>query len=193
MINKWGGGTMAEMKNEIGNVYDYLTVVSRAGTQDGYATWWCKCKCGNLVEVKGVNLRRKGTKSCGCLQKQETQKVNKNKLIDLTGKTFGRLTVLKRGKNKKIQPTWICQCECGTIVEVSGGNLRKDDGQISCGCINSWGEEIIAYVLNNQDINYQKEYTFSNLRSDKNRLLRFDFAIFNQHNELMCLIEYDGR
>ena len=50
------------------------------------------------------------------LQKEKVLALNKEKLIDLTGKTFGKLTVLKRGENIGLQPSWICQCECGTIT-----------------------------------------------------------------------------
>ena len=37
------------------------------------------------------------------------------KLIDLTGKKFGRLTVIKRHSQntKDNKPRWICECECG--------------------------------------------------------------------------------
>lgn len=44
--------------------------------------------------------------------------------IDLTGQTFGRLTVIRittRGKQNK----WLCKCDCGSTVEVFGFNLRK--------------------------------------------------------------------
>ena len=53
---------MGSLKNEIGNKYGLLTVIERAGTKQGYATWKCKCQGGKIVEVKGVNLRREGTK-----------------------------------------------------------------------------------------------------------------------------------
>ena len=33
------------------------------------ARWCCKCQCGRIVSVNGTDLRR-GTKSCGCLQKK---------------------------------------------------------------------------------------------------------------------------
>jgi len=58
------------------------------------------------------------------------------KLIDLTGKKFGRLTVIKRSypnKNWK-DPNWLCKCECGTEKIIGGTHLR--DGHIkSCGCL----------------------------------------------------------
>lgn len=57
-----------------------------------------------------------------------------SKLIDLTGQRFGRLTVIERGANTPSgQTTWICSCDCGKTVTVSGGNLRSGNST-SCGC-----------------------------------------------------------
>jgi hypothetical protein len=58
------------------------------------------------------------------------------KIIDLTGQRFGRLVVQRIGpKTKPNQIYWICNCDCGNICEVKGGNL-KSGGTKSCGCIN---------------------------------------------------------
>lgn len=61
------------------------------------------------------------------------------KLIDLTGKRFGRLTVIERvngtvvrGKSPKV--FWRCKCDCGNIREIDGYSLRSGNTQ-SCGCI----------------------------------------------------------
>lgn len=36
------------------------------------------------------------------------------KAIDLTGQTFGKLTVLRQdGKKPNGEYVWLCQCECG--------------------------------------------------------------------------------
>ena len=55
--------------------------------------------------------------------------------IDLTGQVFGKLTVLEEAKerNKSGSVCWICQCECGNTVVVSGDNLRRNHTK-SCGC-----------------------------------------------------------
>jgi len=60
-------------------------------------------------------------------------------LIDLTGQTFGRWTVLHRCLNRsypgRCRTYWRCRCVCGTEKEVSGSNLRNktSPGCLSCG------------------------------------------------------------
>ena len=39
--------------------------------------WLCKCDCGNITKVTSSNLKRGNTKSCGCLHKEKTAKINK--------------------------------------------------------------------------------------------------------------------
>ena len=57
------------------------------------------------------------------------------KRIDLTGQTFGRLTVIEEnGKNKNGSIKWRCKCECGNEVTVIGTNLRNGN-TTSCGCL----------------------------------------------------------
>ena len=81
--------------------------------------------------VPGVRGRFRGVKMC-------EKKSWGNKIIDLTGKTFGRWKVLKRHtKNTKNgQPRWVCQCECPsrTIKDVIGSTLREGRSR-SCGCL----------------------------------------------------------
>lgn len=47
------------------------------------------------------------------------------KLIDMTGQTFGKLTVIKRDTEPHVKPYWICKCECGRIVSIYGNHLRN--------------------------------------------------------------------
>lgn len=57
------------------------------------------------------------------------------RLIDLTGQTFGRLTVLGRSQRRtKWQIHWDCVCECGNTCDVGGKSLRTGDVR-SCGCL----------------------------------------------------------
>jgi len=57
------------------------------------------------------------------------------KLVDLTGKKFGRLLVLRHSHaNKKMAHLWECECDCGNIVKVIGQHLTGDFTR-SCGCL----------------------------------------------------------
>ena len=59
------------------------------------------------------------------------------KVIDLSGKTFGRLTVIGRNGSYKhkngSEAKWLCQCSCGNRVTVLSSSLRAGRTQ-SCGC-----------------------------------------------------------
>lgn len=46
------------------------------------------------------------------------------RLIDLTGQTFGRLTVIERAANRGRVTYWRCQCECGRWRTASSQHLR---------------------------------------------------------------------
>lgn len=56
---------------------------------------------------------------------------------DLSGRRFGRLTVIKREvksnvKNKK--PYWLCRCDCGNKKIIKATELKNGKTQ-SCGCL----------------------------------------------------------
>lgn len=54
----------------IGQRFGRLCVVEYAGsTKDGQAQWRCVCDCGCITVVRGKDLRRGNTLSCGCIQK----------------------------------------------------------------------------------------------------------------------------
>lgn len=72
---------------------------------------------------------------------------------DLTGKRIGRLTVLRLSDNKKNRSIkWVCQCDCGNIVEAN--NKR-----------------------NNHFVEYKgKKYTISQLAEEKN--IKYDILLY---------------
>jgi hypothetical protein len=56
------------------------------------------------------------------------------KMIDLRGKRFGRLVVSDIGTYTGKDPRWVCRCDCGRIVTVSGAKLRSGNTR-SCTCL----------------------------------------------------------
>ena len=122
---------MGQLKDLTGQKFGKLTVLRRVeDKQRGRPMWLCQCECGNQTVVSSTRLLLpNGTRSCGCLRHQPS-----NNLVDLTGKVFGHLTVLRRdesvtgGKAK-----WICRCICGNTVSVFSSSLRSGKTK-SCGC-----------------------------------------------------------
>lgn len=58
--------------------------------------------------------------------------------MDLTGKKFGKLTVIRQDgyhyyPNSKRKTKWLCQCDCGNLISVLGSDLKNGHTQ-SCGC-----------------------------------------------------------
>lgn len=110
-------------KNHIGERYGLLTVIERPAGHGDYR-WKCQCECGNTTYALINNMKRGVTKSCGCLHQN-----------DLTGKKFGRLTVLKRvEKLSNGHSKWLCICDCGNIRVAFDTNLKKSY-EVSCGCV----------------------------------------------------------
>lgn len=59
------------------------------------------------------------------------------KLIDLTGKRFGRLVVTGRADSKNKRTRWAVRCDCGIAKTVGAQNLTTphvDKRVVSCGC-----------------------------------------------------------
>lgn len=176
------------LKNFISNEFIVLEKTDKIAP-DKCNIYKCQCqKCGNIEYIASNVLRSRKKHCSNCYQKHTT-------LIDLTGETFGWLKVLERdlskdhiGKGK--DSYWICECQnCGTILSIRGFSLRNGLTK-SCGCIKSRGEMIISQILTENNISFQREYSFPDLIYKLP--LRFDFAIFNNDGTLSHLVEYDG-
>ena len=132
----------------------------------------------------------------GCSNDTISRRLKENGIIphkfyeDLTGKTFGKLTVLQRSPKKERKIYWDCECECGNHITVVGDALRQGI-QLSCGCIHSKTEKLIADILRANDILFVQQYSFNDLISNNGIKYRFDFGII-ENNQLSYLIEYDG-
>lgn len=76
------------------------------------------------------------------------------KFIDLTGKRFGRLIVIKRVENNFFGVLyWLCKCDCGNFKIIRGNNLKSGKTQ-SCGCL----QKEKAKNIGENKRKYKKEY-----------------------------------
>ena len=170
----------------IGDKYNLLTVIGESPKRgnNGLKFWICQCECGNKKEVRGDKLQSGHTKSCGCLNTIK-------RIKDITGNKYNFLTVIAPTdlRASSGDMLWKCKCQCGNYTYARKFDLEHEY-KISCGCIHSKGELYISTLLTANNIPYKKEYTFKDLKDA--RMLRFDFAVFNDNNQLSYLIEFDG-
>ena len=104
---------------------------------------------------------------------------------DLTGKRFGKLTVVEKLPESNKFKRWLykCKCDCGNEIIVPSNSLIN--GQTtSCGCVNSYYNMYISQLLTKYGVAYKPEHTIN----IQNHNLRFDFYLL----EYNALIEYDG-
>ena len=127
------GKGLKKAKDILGQKFNRLTVIARAENgKNKKARWLCKCDCGNECVVDGTYLRKNHTKSCGCLNDDKRKQYE-----DISGKTFGRLTVIRKGENDKNGHfRWICFCSCSPDKEIirTVAQLKRVTYP-SCGCM----------------------------------------------------------
>lgn len=117
-----------------GKVFGKLLVVEQADkicleNNNTIYTWRCKCECGNETIVRGWNLISGHTQSCGHCS---FELIDNTRRIDLNGKKFSRLTVMRQAGSS----LWLCKCNCGN--EIVAHTTKLITGvTTSCGCLRS--------------------------------------------------------
>lgn len=163
-------------------------------------TWYGKFECpycGKSFIARIDAVKNGKTKSCGCLHSEQAKingrKASKTTKYNLNGQIFGYLEILEEAddshkKSYRNGSVWKCLChKCGKICYVSQDCLHK--GTQSCGCLVSKGEEKIASIINNLNLDFTQQYSPADcINPETNRRFRFDFYI-TKYN--LC-IEYDG-
>lgn len=139
MKSKFGGHNLIDL---MGQQFGLLRVVRRGPnltltrkpergrkTPQIAVTWLCHCACGTDKLIRASSLRR-GTQSCGCAS---AELMSQTKTLDLTGKRFGKLLILRHLPNGRSHTQqWLCECDCGNHVVTRTANLTQY--QRSCGC-----------------------------------------------------------
>lgn len=119
---------MSGYENLIGKRFGILVVREALPARNRHRFWLCDCDCGNTHEASTGNLKSGHVKSCGCLKRP-----------DLTGKTFGKLTVIKHSEERvtrgsKTRAVWECRCECGNIVLRTSESLLDEKDRMCSEC-----------------------------------------------------------
>lgn len=176
-------------KDVTGNKYGRLTV-KEVFWVNGKSRCICVCDCGNEIETSTSSVINGVTKSCGCYKKEITTLTNSKDwtgVVSPTGVKFIEKAYVGD------QGLWVWKCICGICGEemyaVPGAIMSEH--KKSCGCLSrSYGEEHISRMLSELNINFIEQYSFDDCVYKKK--LRFDFAVFDENDNLQFLIEYDG-
>jgi hypothetical protein len=131
-------------------VFGKLVVLSYYGNNKrGDKLWNCKCECGNDKVVKGSNLRRGLTSSCGCINTGP-------KIKSLVGEKFNKLTILRHvGRSACRSQLVECQCDCGNICTTLAKHVKYGLTK-SCGC---WQKEFNTHRKGKLNHNYNHNIT----------------------------------
>lgn len=125
--------------------------VLRAVKKKGKRYYECRCECGTVKEVYYRSLLTGTSQSCGCFKNE----LQHDRAIDLSGRVFGKLTVLSVDKSRN--GYFICKCECGNVKSIKGTSLTKQkEPTRSCGCIHR--DVVIGIGTKTAPKNFEKEY-----------------------------------
>lgn len=134
---------MTARRDLSGQRFGRLTVVGPAPDANGRVRWSCRCTCGRRKAIRTSHLVDGRSTSCGCARIATLKAKFPRHRLNLTGKTFGDLTVLGRGKNVPTlsdsfpngMTTHVCRCRCGRVVLVRTSGLTRAKNPTShCGC-----------------------------------------------------------
>ena len=134
------GGIMPKTVDLTGKKFGKLTVLRRIESDSKNHKWECKCDCGNVVLMEGRYLQDGLITNCGCAKEDPVEKIVGRKAKDLTGRVYGRLTVLERVRNMDACVMWKCRCSCGQLTAASSYDLTVGLKK-SCGCIRKEGRK----------------------------------------------------
>lgn len=153
----------------IGRKFAKLTVIKRSITAriSGELCYECLCECGREANCTAYQLVKGKRVSCGCWQHPKSHKRK-----DLTGQTFGRLTVL--GVDPQYSERIVVKCDCGEVKTVIYYNLM-DGNTNSCGCL----ERSKNPQLASAKLVWRGDYKDGDLSLD-------DFLILSQKNCYYC-------
>lgn len=153
-----------------------------------------------------ANVKNGHTKSCGCLSlKASINTINKYNQSEHTvwnrqqineGDTVGNNGVIYlydvepylSPKTHRPYRRCVFRCPiCGELFTALLNNVQRNYTK-GCGIHQSYGEQKVADILKENNYDFIRQYTFSDLKGKSNHPLFFDFYLPNYN----CCIEYDG-
>ena len=187
-MGKMVGGKFGATLKE-GMIFGLLTVVDPNNYKiSGETASKCLCQCGNFTIVKNDFLKRGHTTSCGCKVGHDPQ----NKIEN--GQLFGDMQVIQAYCQTSANHSYsLCKCiKCGEERMMEHGYLRSTTSSYCDVALGSKTEVKFASFLKENNIPYQTQIKFSDLKGFRGKALRFDFGILDNQGKIIALVEING-
>ena len=150
--------------------YNHLLVLEPDTYKNGNLYWKCQCDCGNIVTIRGADIRNGHTKSCGCL------------------KTFIEEEILSILKNNNFEV--IAQKRFPELLGDNGGQLSYDfylpKEQIVIECQGKQHYEPIEWYGGQKKFQEQQSHDFKKAQyalQNKLRLIIIPYWDYDKVNE----------
>lgn len=147
-------------------------------------------QCNTIYSVTRANFIE-GYRCPNCFgKKQKTTKEFKKEVEDLGNGEYKLLSEYKNNKTK----VEILHKKCNRLFHMRPNDFQQGNRCPYCSTIMPHGSKGIISIrnyLNEQGYDFDEEVTFPDCKYIKR--LRFDFVIYNKYNEILFIVEYDGK
>lgn len=151
-----------------------------------------RCGCGEVYETNFSNFKKNKYKCCyNCMIKKRSENIRnsydeiKNNIESI--ESYKLISKIYKNYRRKLK----IKCPKGHVFYMSYKNFYYE----GCRCLicsESKGEKRVREYLSMHSLKHKRQFTFDDLKGVGGSLLRFDFAVLDELNNLKLLIEYDG-
>ena len=146
--------------------------------------------CGyNWISKPKYLISGYGCVKCGNIEKgKKHRKSNETFLNEIYNIYNDRMTILEKYKDCRNRIKVKCN-----VCDYEWNPISRRLLYRGCPkCNFSKGELLISNILKDLNLNFKEQYIFEGLKTDMNGTPIFDFVIFNEINNIKCILEYDG-
>lgn len=153
-----------------------------------------QCECGELFQTTWdmfMNNSKRQCNPCGQilnnLPSKKTNELFKKQVFELVGSEYNPMTEYLFAKTHIMMKHNVCNY----VYPVTPDQFLRERGCPKCSnAKNSKLSRAVEYWLEENELNFVREFKIEECRNEK--VLPFDFAIFDKNNSLILIVEVDG-
>lgn len=191
-------------KSIIGKTYGDYLVVKRIDSDDKYKYLY-ECKCNNCghIENRSRDVIVRTNNLCRECNSNFAKREEIHPIKDLTGVTFGELTVIKFLYRENRKTMWECECNCGNKCEKTSSYLRSINNPMCPKCSKEKSSERarefrLKASEKENDVKYFDDYALINDKfkvdiDDVEKLLSYKRYIKENNSGYGCMYYNDNQ